>query len=567
MGLRYLAVPGTSEKLTFNWWIYNSNSRFDFGPHKKQNYRFMGNGYGTPIGDRNKYFLMRNGEIDYDQAYASSISPYNFTWVYPDPNRSRVWSAANDGQFLLAIGPYDLQPGSEVSFPVGYVGGEHLHSNPHAWKRFQAANNDPITYYSYLDFSDLIENAVWAGWVYDNPGVDTDNDGYAGKFDLCVLDSVLVDSVDSIWEPSVVDTSFYEGDGVPDWRGAAPPPAPYVWMEHGVSGFKVRFNGYRSETTRDIFSGVLDFEGYNVYIGRDNRETSFSLVATYDRQNYRKFIFNEELKPNPGFVMEISNPYTLQQLRCLYGAAPDPCNDSTFDPLDYTIYKPFRHPLFPDSVFYFASHAANASEFGVATPIQKIYPNQAPPSVPPIPGDFTDDGYLKYYEYTFEITDLLPSVPYFMSVTAFDFGSPESGLEPLETSVPLGAIEGYAAGSAEEFAGTFKQVYVYPNPYRGDEDYRGRGFEGLTNAFLPDDKVRAIHFANLPPSCTIRIFSIDGDLIRELVHDMPAIDPSSSHAKWDLITRNRQMVVSGLYYWSVEFPDGSTQIGKLAIIL
>ena len=84
-----------------------------------------------------------------------------------------------------------------------------------------SANNDPIAYYGFLNFSDLIENAVWAGWVYDNPGVDTDNDGYAGEFSLCVLDSELVDSTDSIWQPSVVDTFYYEGDGVPDWRGAA----------------------------------------------------------------------------------------------------------------------------------------------------------------------------------------------------------------------------------------------------------------------------------------------------------------------------------------------------------
>lgn len=510
---------------------------------------------------------MSNGEKDYDQAYSSSISPFNLTWVRPDPYVSSYFSTGNDGQFVLAIGPYDLQPGSEVNFPIGYVGGENLHSNPHAWKRFLAANNDPEKYYSYLDFSDLMENAIWAGWVYDNPGVDTDNDGYFGRYALCVLDSVLVDSVDSIWEPTVVDTVYYQGDGVPDWRGAAPPPAPTVWMERSVGGFKVRFNGQRTETTRDIFSGEIDFEGYNIYIGRDNRETSYSKVATYDRENYRKFIFNDELLPRPDYEMEIRSPYTLEELRCLYGNPIDPCNDSSFNPLDYTPNNPFRHPLYPDSVFYFSRHAANASEFGVTTPIVKNYPNQPPPSVPAVPDDYTDDGYLKYYDYSFEIHNLLPSVAYYMNVTAFDFGSPEAGLEPLETAVTLGAIDGFPAGSAEEFSGQFTDVYVYPNPYRGDQDYRGRGFEGLTNNFLPDDKVRAINFGNLPPKCTIRIFSIDGDLIRELIHDVPANDPTSSHAKWDLITRNRQIVVSGLYYWSVEFPDGSTQIGKIAIIM
>lgn len=563
IGVRYLPSPGEFESVSYNWWIYNGSPAYDFGPQHKNNYRFMGNGFGTPIGDRNKYHLMRNGEQDYDQAYTASISPFNSVWIEPDPRRARIWSSANDNQWLLSAGPYDLQPGSEVDFPIGYVGGQKFHFNAFAWKRYLAANNDPDKYYTFLDFSNLMDNAVWAGWVYDNPGVDTDGDGYAGKFDVCVLDSQLVDS---IWVPSVVETTYYVGDGEPDWRGAAPPPAPYIWVSPMVGGLRVRFNGERSETTKDIFSGIIDFEGYNVYLGRDAREQSFGLVASFDQENYRKFIYKANLKPLPGYVMEASTPYKIEELRCLYGQYPEPCRDSAFDPLRYSPSNPYVHPFFPDSVFYFARHESNASIFGVTTPIKKVYPGQPLPSEPPIPSDYTAENHLKYYEYEFEIDNLLPSVAYYMNVTAFDFGSPETGLEPLETALSLGAIDAYAAGSAEALSGEFKDVYVYPNPYRIDQNYRARGFEGLTEEFLPDDKVRAIHFANLPPQCTIRIFSIDGDLIRELVHDVPAIDPTSSNAKWDLITRNRQIVVSGLYYWSVEFPDGSTQIGKLAIL-
>ncbi|MGH8016603.1 MAG: hypothetical protein ACREBV_10455, partial [Candidatus Zixiibacteriota bacterium] len=209
---------------------------------------------------------------------------------------------------------------------------------------------------------------------------------------------------------------------------------------------------------------------------------------------------------------------------------------------------------------------ANASELGVATPISKIYPNQPSPSTPPSPTDYTDDGFFKYYEYEFEIGNLLPTVRYYMNVTAFDFGAPETGLDPLETSVVIGSIDGFAAGTTEELTGASDEIFVYPNPYRVDQNYRARGYEALTEDFLPDDKVRAIHFGNLPPKCTISIFSLDGDLIRELTHDVPAGDPTSTHAEWDLITRNRQIVVSGIYYWTVEIPDGKTQIGKLVVL-
>ena len=61
--------------------------------------------------------------------------------------------------------------------------------------------------------------------------------------------------------------------------------------------------------------------------------------------------------------------------------------------------------------------------------------------------------------------------------------------------------------------------------------------------------------------------SLDGDLIREIDHDMDPADPLANHDSWNLITRHTQLVVSGLYYWTVEDEKGQTQIGKLAIIL
>ena len=48
---------------------------------------------------------------------------------------------------------------------------------------------------------------------------------------------------------------------------------------------------------------------------------------------------------------------------------------------------------------------------------------------------------------------------------------------------------------------------------------------------------------------------------------MDPSDVSSSYDSWNLITRNTQLTVSGLYYWVVESPDGSTQMGKLVIIM
>lgn len=109
-------------------------------------------------------------------------------------------------------------------------------------------------------------------------------------------------------------------------------------------------------------------------------------------------------------------------------------------------------------------------------------------------------------------------------------------------------------------------MYVYPNPYRAHAGYRRDGYEGRGESERIDDRVRAIHFANLPAKCIIRIYTLDGDLVRAIKHDMEPSDPNSSHDKWDLINRNIQMVVSGLYYWTVEDNSGNVQMGKLVIL-
>ncbi|MDF1545650.1 MAG: hypothetical protein P1R58_11170, partial [bacterium] len=173
----------------------------------------------------------------------------------------------------------------------------------------------------------------------------------------------------------------------------------------------------------------------------------------------------------------------------------------------------------------------------------------------------------KFYEYEYIIKNLLATVPYYINVTAFDFGSPKQGLQPLETSRTEGALNSYPLGSHSQLTGEKLKAYVYPNPYRLDSDYRLHGYEGRTQELLPDEKVRAIHFANLPAKCWIRIYSLDGDLIRELRHEYDEDDSNRFHAQWDLVNRNRQMIVSGLYYWVVEEDNGDTQMGKLAIIL
>ncbi len=565
VGIRFLNPILFSYPPSFNWWTFNYNPLFDYGPQQRKNYRYMGNGQGTPYGDRRKYALLSNGEVDFDQAYLLTIGQSDPVWMYPNQRMAYSVARGRDVQYLLSVGPFELQPGGSITLPIAVVGGEKFHRDRTNFNRHLSGHYQPDVYYDNVDFSDLVANANLADRVYDIPGVDTDDDGYRGEYRVCILDSVLIDSQ---WVVAEAETTYYRGDRVPDLVASEPPPAPEVWLTPIKNGLRVRFNGYRSETTRDIFSGKKDFEGYRIYLARDNRETSYSLVAQYDRKNYDKYVYVVKKGINPYFS-RFDDPFTLEELRCLYSLADDPCADSSFDPLLYTPDRPYIHPQWEDSIFYFATHDYNESEWGVTTPIRKIYPN-APP--PPRSGDlppeyYTEDGYLKYYEYEFTIENLLPNVPYYVAVTAFDIGSPQTGLEPLESSKTYFSKYAYPNNELDENPDEVKNVYVFPNPYRNDAGYRQNGFEGLGQEDRSRDRVRKVTFANLPPKCTIRIFTLDGDLVREIHHDFSPADPNSSYHEWDLVSRNVQLVVSGLYYWVVEDENGNTQIGKLVIIL
>lgn len=571
VGVRVVRTPAEEPKYSFNWWIidYSDPSR-DFGPRMQGTpedpWRSFGARLGTPEGDVNKYYILSHPEFDYDQYYVAQNHGVK-GWLSPPENAEDI-ADGYDCRYLLSFGPFNILPGQELPVSFAWLGGLFVHSDPGNFESLWDVRR-PDIFYASLDFSGLAANSRWASWVYDNPGIDTDDDGYFGKFRVCCTDSILQtvdttingqDTTVTIVEYTVCDTLFYEGDGVPDFRGAGPPPAPEMTVAPSLGSLLIRFNGLHSETTRDIFSRVIDFEGYRIYLARDDRPSSFSVMASYDLEDYNKHVFVD------GEYLLLDIPFSLDSLRCLYA---DSCNDTNFEPSNYTPSRPFVHPNFPESTFVFKAQDYNVSELGVQTPIRKRFPDQPYPSslIPESaqPSELTDDGKLKYFEYEVVIDGLLPTVPYFVNVTAFDFGSPKSGLPALETSVVNGAQMAYALSSANDVTAGGLEAYVYPNPYRSDAGYVGRGLESRLDRTEAPDRSHRIHFANLPAKCTIRIYTLDGDMVRVIHHDMDPSDPTSSHDEWNLITRNTQLAVTGLYYFVLE-SEGRTQIGKFAIL-
>ena len=421
VGMKILEPVFEQSQTSYNWYVSNGYAQYDFGPRERsgvgtwqEEYRDFGTGgTGTPSGDANKYYLMRNKEIDYDQIYTASIEPTDPLWMYPNNQAlANTMSTGSDTRYLLSVGPIDqLEPNETYNFTVAYVGGEYFHTNPSAINNLP---DNPEMYYDQLDFTDLAYNARWADWVFDNPGVDTDGDGYYGEYIVCNN-----------------DTSWIKGDGVPDFQAAGSPEPPQARYESDGEQMTIRWNGLNSETKPDFLSRRIDFEGYNVYLQNGNNEP-YEKFASYDQENYFKYTWAY------GSWSLRDYPFTIEELRCLYA---DSCDDITFDPLNYTETTPYIHPQFPESLFYFAPVGENNSELGISTPIVKIYPDQPyPTSLNPeeaLPSELTSDGFLKYFEYMLEV-DLnqdyvIPSMCYRASVTAFDYGSHIVNIPPQES--------------------------------------------------------------------------------------------------------------------------------------
>jgi len=103
----------------------------------------------------------------------------------------------------------------------------------------------------------------------------------------------------------------------------------------------------------------------------------------------------------------------------------------------------------------------------------------------------------------------------------------------------------------------FKQgPYVVPNPYVGAASFEPAPFE------VQGRGDRRMEFRNLPKSCVIRIYAVNGALVKTLTHD----GSINGYVAWDLRTKDNLDVAPGLYIYQVDGGSAGTSIGKFAII-
>ncbi len=174
-----------------------------------------------------------------------------------------------------------------------------------------------------------------------------------------------------------------------------------------------------------------------------------------------------------------------------------------------------------------------------------------------------DPAYLSGTKYTYVDSTVQIGTGYYYSITAYDTGKASWAINPAQrfpetgNTVRVPAMESsiFANRTVTPFLATLpapknsNQVLVVPNPFIIGE---GSSQPGGTDQ---------IQFVNVPNPCTIRIYTVRGDLVKTI----PVSDSRGGIVTWNQVTDFGQYVESGVYIFHVDSQYGNST-GKFAII-
>jgi hypothetical protein len=155
------------------------------------------------------------------------------------------------------------------------------------------------------------------------------------------------------------------------------------------------------------------------------------------------------------------------------------------------------------------------------------------------------------FEYQWIDTDVINGFYYSYAVAAYDSTGYESGIAGVDDQA--NAVE---LRPASDPGIHLNEIRVVPNPFiisaRWERDRLGNPPIG--------EPIRELAFINLPGECTVKIFTLDGDLIRTIHHNN-----GTGTEYWDVRSDFNRMIVTGVYFYHVT-SDVGEHLGKFAVV-
>jgi hypothetical protein len=190
--------------------------------------------------------------------------------------------------------------------------------------------------------------------------------------------------------------------------------------------------------------------------------------------------------------------------------------------------------------------------------------------------DFDADGTLSQHGERIDVVTYVeeaPDVPQITWRAQLDtLGQAERGpLQPpaqgdvfeIGVALPFGAEDLFLVRTRGEWVdalaareGFASEPYVVPNPYVASASFEPERFA------VSGRGERRLEFRGLPSQCTIRIYTVRGDLVQTLRHE----GSSEGMVPWNLRTKDNLDVAPGLYVFHVDAGELGSSVGKFAII-
>lgn len=132
-------------------------------------------------------------------------------------------------------------------------------------------------------------------------------------------------------------------------------------------------------------------------------------------------------------------------------------------------------------------------------------------------------------------------------------------LKPLEETDRYVILTDPSYIDPEKAKEELDRIAVVPNPY-----VAASAFEPKPEyVFTAGRGERRVDFIHLPKDCTIRIYTISGELIKTIEHHGTSYDGTES---WNLLTDDNLDISFGIYIYHVEAPGLGEKVGRIAII-
>jgi len=347
------------------------------------------------------------------------------------------------------------------------------------------------------------------------------------------------------------------------WLAAAPPPSPDLRLTPGDRKVTLEWDNL-SEITPDPSTGLVDFKAYRIWkasnftrpVGSSGpSEELWALLAEFKLFDYLTPLRDsvDTTGDSVPDTIRLTAPVLLntQTNQRLFPIDIAPCKVGT------TLINgdcPRATTAQGDTAYYDGPRSYQITPgVAVVEPHYKV-------AIYPIG------------RYRYEDPNVQNGFVYFYSVTGKDstgqrdVNGGRGNLAEQEGRRSAVESNGVTPQSATALAASDTAIYVVPNPYRGSAQW-----DLTPNAADPTGT--HIDFYNMPAGqWTLRIFTISGDLVQTIRYDdlqtngkAQKENAADGQASWNLISRNGQDVVSGIYIFSVESEAGTSR-GKFVII-